>query len=667
MFSDIAGYTAMMQANEAEGKDKAQAYRKILENAVLKHQGEVIKHYGDGSLTTFQSSVEAVQCAKEVQEAIKKYDIPLRIGVHVGDISLDEDDIYGDGVNIASRVESLGIPGAVLFTGRVYEDVKNHPEFEIHALGKFHFKNDKEPRDIYTISIEKHETPTREVLLKNHQAKLKPKKLKPSFYVLTTTVIAVLVFGLSYFFPRKVQSPEGIRSLLVLPFENLTGLDNLDYFVAGMHVSLIADIQQISGLNVKSKTTSMAYQDAEKTMPEIAEELDVDVIAEVSVLCIGDSICLQVQLVGVNPDEEPLLSQTYIEETSQILNVYHWVTKEISQKINVVLTPQEEHLLAEQQTVDPEAYDAYLRGQYHWERLNLENLEKARAFFEFAIEREPAWAPPYTGLSMVWGIYKSWKMKPDSMASSRELDYLEKTLELDPNSALAHYIKAVKAVWNEWNWEMGEQEFQKSLKINPNDALCRMYYAHLLMILRRQDEVLVQAEEAFSRDPQRPLVLALFGVILIDQGDYDRAKNLAEKALSIDPKNGFVQYIMERSSYYNKDYKTCYDAWKKKALWDDDVKARMDTIFTQKDYFAVVEEAIRVNEEIYALDGRMSVYGQAGRYYQLKKYDRTLDYLELAYENQESEMAYLNTNEWLELRDFPRYQDLLRKLNFSVE
>ena len=134
MFSDIAGYTAMMQENEKKGKQVAQAYRKLLAERVSMHDGKIVQHFGDGSLTIFKSSGEALHCAREIQESTVNLGIPLRIGIHLGDIVIDGDDIYGDGVNIASRVESLGIPGTVLFTKRIYEDVHSQPEFTIKSM-----------------------------------------------------------------------------------------------------------------------------------------------------------------------------------------------------------------------------------------------------------------------------------------------------------------------------------------------------------------------------------------------------------------------------------------------------------------------------------------------------------------------------------------------------
>ena len=153
MFADIAGYTAMMQADEANGLFRLRHFRAVLEESVGSHQGKILQHYGDGSLVLFDSAVEAVASAKEMQLTLmKEPKVPLRIGIHIGDIVIDGDYIYGDGVNLASRVESLGTPGSVLITERVIHDLRNHPQFHPVSLGKFDFKNVSEPMEVFALA-----------------------------------------------------------------------------------------------------------------------------------------------------------------------------------------------------------------------------------------------------------------------------------------------------------------------------------------------------------------------------------------------------------------------------------------------------------------------------------------------------------------------------------
>jgi len=283
---------------------------------------------------------------------------------------------------------------------------------------------------------------------------------------------------------NQKQLAESIQSLVILPFDNFTGNDDLEYFVSGMQSSLITDMGRIGALKVMCNTTSNSFKGTDKSVQEIASELDVDAAIEASITCLGDdSICIQTRLIYASGEEQQLWVQDYRVAKTQILNFYNDVTKTISEEINIVLSPQEESLLAEAREVDPEAYEAYLMGQFFWEKLEPESVQKALEYFQKAIDLDPEWADPYAGLANAWGLFGLFEIMPKSVTLPNTYKFLNKALELNPNSAQAHYVKAINAVWQEFDWEQGEKAFLRSLELNPNDALCRMYYAHYLMCM----------------------------------------------------------------------------------------------------------------------------------------------------------------------------------------
>ena len=474
-----------------------------------------------------------------------------------------------------------------------------------------------------------------------------------------------------------VNNTKPIRNLVVLPFDNYTGSDDYEYFVAGMHSSLITDIGRISELTVKSKTTANSYKETDLSVPEIASEIGIDAAVEGSITCMGeDSICVQIRLISAYPEEQQLWVEDYRIEKSEILNFYNKVTKTISNEINIVLTPQEESLLAEARTVDPEAYDAYLKGQYYWEKLNKESMEKALEYFELAIEIDPEWADPYAGLANAWNMFGIFfRVLPKSETVPKVYKYLNKALELDPNSAQAHYVKAINAVWAEFDWEQGEEEFLKSLKLNPNDALNRMYYAHLLMILRRSDEAKNQAKLALELDPLRPLVLGLYGVVMRNEGNIQSATLHFEKALSIDPNFGFAKSNLANfhmhAAYENGEYEKWIESWEKKVKggghWNDEGTATVIKVFHEKGHIAAIEEMFKMNEK-YGTDCWMSGSIKAERYLKLGEYDKVMDCLEKEYEKRDMSITYIATNKRLyhQLKDNPRYIELLRKMKLPL-
>ena len=213
------------------------------------------------------------------------------------------------------------------------------------------------------------------------------------------------------------------------------------------------------------------------SVPEIASELGVDAVIEATVMCLGDSICMQVKLISVFPEEELLWVGDYKADKSEILDLYNMVTKQIADEVNVELTPMEEQLLTESKTVNTEGYDAYLKGQYYWDQLTPDALQTALDYFNITIEKDPEFAAAYAGVAEVWVGRMQFGIAPPSVAIPKIYENLDMALKLDPNSANSHYVKAVMSVWTDWNWEQGEKEFLKVLELDPNDAMAHAYLA----------------------------------------------------------------------------------------------------------------------------------------------------------------------------------------------
>ena len=345
-----------------------------------------------------------------------------------------------------------------------------------------------------------------------------------------------------------------IQSMVILPFHNYTGDDQLDYFVAGMHSSLIGDMGKVSGLRVLSETTSNIYKNAEKSIPEIASELRVDAVVEPTITCFGDSICLQVKIFSAFPEERLLWVNDYREDRRNILNLYNKITKQIAEEVKVELTDEEETLLASARTVNKDAYDNYLKGKFHLYRLSEDDLEKALGYFNRANELDPGWAPPYAGIALVYHGFMQIGFMPPGEVMIEINKNLDKAIELDPDYPDLHFIKAGISVLIEWDWEKGEREYLKALEINPNDAMARIFYSHLLMILKRFDEAHFHSQMAVELDPMNPLILALSANV-----DYhhriQQSLEKIKKALDIDPEHYFALLSFRDASYYNGDYK----------------------------------------------------------------------------------------------------------------
>ncbi len=290
MFTDIVGYTAMMQGDERLAISMVQRHQEVLEKYVEIHQGRVYQYYGDGSLSIFSSATEAVQCAKEIQiEFRNEPKIPLRIGIHISEILTEKSKVYGDGVNLASRIESLGQSGTVMFSENVHQKIKNNPEFSSTSLGKFDFKNVALPMEVFALSNEGFPVPKRDEV----QGKLKePNNLKRiSSWKITGMaglVAALLILGYwfvnsqtSVFQQSQNDNANIQHSIMVLPFDNFSELADQQFFADGIANELRSQLLSIRKLKVISRSSSQFYKDKKVSLKQLGKELGVDMSLKV--------------------------------------------------------------------------------------------------------------------------------------------------------------------------------------------------------------------------------------------------------------------------------------------------------------------------------------------------------------------------------------------------
>jgi len=666
MFTDIVGYTALMGSDEKKAFEFLKKNRRIHWRLIKKYRGRWLKEMGDGILASFTSNIDAVMCALSIQKAAQEVKIPLRIGIHQGDVIFEKKDVLGDGVNIASRIQGVADTYGIVISETVFNDIKNKDGLETESLGPQSLKGVKSSVGIYKVSC--HDNNILDYSIDTGEL-IQPLGLGRTPIIVGILIIAFLAYALYYFLPRIInpQSELG-KSVLVLPFDNYTGSDTLEYFVAGMHNALIGDIGKISALRVISKTTANAYKDSDKSIPEIAAEQDVGAVIEASVLCFGDSVCLQVKLVSAYPEEQTLWVQDFYVEKSQILSLYNKVTKEISDEINVILTPQEENMLAEFRTVDIDAYDAYLKGMYYWEQLTPEAMEKALEYFNLAMEKDPTWAYPYAALAAWWVGVKQFGVVPSSIANPMIYENIDKALEMDPNSDFIRYVNGLIAVWTEWDWEKGEKEFLKVLEINPNHAFCRVYYAHLLMTLGRTDEAFEQGKLSLELDPLNPMIQGLFCLVLVDRGDYEEIKSLTSEI----PDHPIKILAMEASYYEEGDFHNSFKMitlYLSQFYYDEETISNIEKIYEEKGYAAALEKIYFAFEEkaqnsFVMLTDRVLFCRK-----ELNKPKKTLELLEKGFETNDGGMPYISTNVFRinYLKDNPRFIELLKKMNLPLE
>jgi adenylate cyclase len=254
-----------------------------------------------------------------------------------------------------------------------------------------------------------------------------------------------------------------IQSLVILPFENYTGDDQLENMVSSMHSLLIGEMGRLSGLRVIGKTSSKMYRNADMSAKDIARQLNVDAVVEGTVMCLGDTVCMQFRLINTKGEEYQVWSDDYNEAKGKVMNLYNVITRQIANEVRIELTPEENRLLDKTKTIDKDAFDAYLRSYAHWDDLSEESTRVAIEYLNSAVEKDPGWAPLWAGLAQLYGVRMQMGFDPPETCIPKINENLNKALRLDPDYADIHFNNAIFGTWLEWNWEKGEKEFLQSI------------------------------------------------------------------------------------------------------------------------------------------------------------------------------------------------------------
>ena len=348
-------------------------------------------------------------------------------------------------------------------------------------------------------------------------------------------MFALNVAGLRDRLSGNRASPH-IESLAVLPLDNFSKDPGQDYFADGMTELLTANLAQISGLRVISRTSAMQYKGAGKSLPEIARELNVDAIVEGSVLSSEGKVRITAQLIYA-PDDQHLWSATYDRSLSDVLLLQSEVARTIADQIEVTLTPKEELQLTGARRVDPVAQDAYLRGRYYWQQRDSgpENLKKAFEYFQQALEQDPRYALAYVGVAQYYSVLPFYSHSTPDEVFPKAKAAVERALELDDTLSEGHATLAYIKTYYDWDWVAAEMEFKRSLALNSNDSTVLHWYSRFLASAGRIDEALTQIEHARELDPLEPGLKANVGVICYFGRRYDRAIKELKELLEKDP------------------------------------------------------------------------------------------------------------------------------------
>jgi TolB-like protein/Flp pilus assembly protein TadD len=550
MFTDMVGFTALMGRDEAAARQQVDRQRDVIERLVDEYRGRVLQFYGDGTLCVFGSAVEAVRCAVAIQaELTRPPQVSLRIGIHTGDIVEDGGGVYGDGVNVASRVEALAPPGGVLISDRVHEEIKNQRDLTAISLGTVRLKNVARLVEVFALTNHGLPVPARGTFNGVEDTRPGAGTRWPKLARRLTAVARVV--GLGGDKPGRFEETEAVagpsmagqrRSVAVLPFANMSPDPENEYFCDGIAEEIINALTRIPELKVAGRTSAFSFKGRVLDVREIGTKLNVATVLQGSVRRLGDRIRITAQLVDVTNGFH-LWSERFDRQLDDVFAIQDEIASNIAERLEVTIGGAVRR--ARPHTENVKAYELYLKGRSLLYQRGTA-MFRAQECFEEALALDPQYALAQAGLADSYSIlgYHGFIAPTEAWPPARRA--AERAVALAPDLAEGHNALAIVAFARDWNWGTADREFRRSLQLNPSYVQARVWYAVACLQATRGDHeaAIAEAREAVAMDPLSAYTHTMLAYVLNLAGHAEEAIEEARKAVESDPDSYWGQFAL---------------------------------------------------------------------------------------------------------------------------
>jgi len=684
MFTDMVGYSALSQRDDKLALELLEEHRQLLREIFPRFNGTEIKTIGDAFLIEFSSALEAAQCAIEIQRTLAKRNhdvtaerrIELKIGIHIGDVVHRGGDVYGDGVNIASRIEQLAGAGGICVSMDVERQIRNALETRFEKLAPTELKNISVPMDLFRIVLPWEKKSG----VRGQKSEVRKRRvISTSTKWIGIAALMLLGVGLVWWLAhqflvgtdrRAVQSEEEGRrsaaslsisqkSIAVLPFVDMSQAKDQEYFCDGISEEILDTLAKVDGLRVVARTSSFSFKGKNADVGEVANKLNVENVLEGSLRREGNRIRITAQLISARNGFH-LWSDTYERELKDVFAVQDEITRAIvdALKVKLAVAPPA------RPRQNTEAYDLYLQGLYLSNKSDEESFRKSLSLFQRAVDKDPNLARAWTGIAKDWAWLADAYVKPLE-AYPKVKEAASKALALDERDAEARSYLGDSIRILDRNFSRDEAELKRALEINPNSA-----DAHLLMSFLRSaqgelEEAVQEIEEAERLDPLSPPICFVAVLWYRSAGRIEDAINAGQRSVQLDP--NYVYFDPPLADAYREKG----DFNKAVALYE---KAQAATHFPspglgiayakmgrREDARRVLDQLIEKSRQQYvAADSIAAVYVALG------EKDEALRWLERAFEEHSGSFySYMFRPEFRALRSDPRFADLLRRIGID--
>ncbi len=508
MFTDIVGYTALMGADETKAFDLLKKNREMQKPLIENFKGKWIKELGDGVLASFSTVTEAVMCASKIQNSCSQIPgLQLRIGIHLGEVIHENDDVFGDGVNIASRLQGMAAAGAIYISETVQKIVANKKEIETKFVFEETLKNVKDPIRIY------------EVLLKsNHTSQPFPHN---QFQQTSNRIV-----------------PE--KSIAVLPFMNMSNDPDQEYFSDGMAEEILNSLAQLKDLKVAGRSSSFQFKGKGINLKEVGEKLNVRTVLEGSVRRQGSKLRITAQLVTVE-DGFDIWSERYDRDMDDIFAIQDEIALAITEKLKISLLDEEKKKITPPPPENKEAYDLYLQGRFYWNRRG-QALKKGLEFFKKAVEVDPNFGLAHAGLADAYALLAFYFLVPAHIAVPKAKQAAETAIALDPRRIEPHSVLAYLFTTYDYDWSAAKKQFEKAFSINSNYAPTHYWKSNFITWVERDfDLAILEAKKAIELEPLSSHCYNVLSAAHTCKGDFEEAMQASLTAVELDA-NSILSY-----------------------------------------------------------------------------------------------------------------------------
>jgi TolB-like protein/tetratricopeptide (TPR) repeat protein len=638
MFTDMVGYTALSQRDEARALHLLEKHNTLTRSVLSKHRGREVKTIGDAFLLEFDSALDATLCAIDIQQKLHEHNlaatepdrINIRIGIHEGDVVHRGSDILGDAVNIASKIEACADPGGICITDPVFLQVRNKTPHPLAKLPEQKLKNVDVPINLYRV---------------------------------------ILPWQEAVSIPQG-QINDSKNRIAILPFNNISPDPNDSYFADGLTEELITVLSQVKGLRVIARASTSRYKGTDKGISQIGSELRVGSILEGSVRKSATKVRVTVQLIDATSEEHVWANQ-YDRDLSDIFSIQSDIAKHVSDGLKVTLVRAEEKRIEKRETENVIAHVAYLKGRTLLHDRSEKTLRSAQEQFEVAITHDPNYARAYAGLADVCGLLGEYRFVPLSECREKTKAFLKRALDLDPNLPEAR-VSLAASYMDDYRFAEADEEFTHAITLIPSYATAHMWYADCLRDQGRFEEALFEILRAEELDPLSPVISYMASDLYLCRGDDEEVLKRVQKIREIDPESPFA--IRALADYYlvKSDYTQALTSYRKlKQLHSN----RGENIDSYLGYIYALtnrrEEAIEILNTLQSdlpKDFSIAPMDIAWVYVGLGDLDGCFKWLEKAFDEHAFFFGFIRYFPLVEkVRRDPRFNDLLKRANLPLE